>query len=192
MAGVQKLFFTFVTAVAVVLTSGCGSDSDVVDPSGKLCGGRSGFAARISGTEEPIDMCVPDDETLTTIVPGAGDVLPRYVSTAALTLDSLQIEIEISFFVLPATPVTLQPTSNRAFAESDPGSVLFVYRESKPGDYDFETGTVSGTFTLTLVDESIAVASFSDLDIQLADVADGSSTVTRAISQGYLLISSGH
>lgn len=191
MTGVIKVLFFYIIAISLVLTSGCGSDSDVVDPSEKLCQGRSGFAARISGTSEQLEMCVSDEHMQTTIVPGLGGLGPRYVSIAAFSLDSLQIEIEISFFVHTTTPISLEPTSNRAWAESEPGAVLFVYRETKPGDYDYEPGTVSGAFTLTLSDESIAVASFSDLHIELADAANGDTSVSRVISEGYLLTSSG-
>ncbi len=191
MTRVLKAFLLHIIAISLVLTFGCGNDSDVVDPSEKLCRGNSGFAARISGTPEPIEMCVSDEQTLTTYVPGSGNLGPRYVSIAAFLVDSLQIEIEISFFVHSATPVSLEPTSNRALAESNPGTVLFVYREAKLGDYEYEPGTVSGVFTLTLSDESLATATFSDLTIELNDAANGTAVATRVISEGYLLISSG-
>ena len=191
MTRVLKAFFLHLIAISLVLASGCGSDSDVVDPSEKLCRGNSGFATRISGTPEPIEMCVSDEQTLTTYLPGSGSLGPRYVSIAAFSVDSLQIEIEISFFVHSATPVSLEPTSNRALAENNPGAVLFVYRETKLGDYEYEPGTVSGAFILTLSDESVAAATFSDLNIELDDAANGTAAATRVISEGYLLISLG-
>lgn len=178
-------------AILLTMSFGCGNDAADVDPEDRLCRGNSGFAARITGTFEPVEMCVSDENTLTTFIPESQGIGSRYITLAAYSTDSLQIEIEISFFVHSTTPIVLQPTSNRSLADAEPGAALFVYRETKTGDYQYESGAVSGGFTLTLSDENVAAATFSSLQIELDDVASGDESVaTRAISEGYLLVTS--
>ena len=175
-----------IIVLAAVLTLGCGDDSESVDPADRLCRGESGFAAQISGTPEPVEMCVSNENTLTAYIPGAqGD---KYNSLASVEIDGVVIEIEIGFFVQPNTPTTLLGTSNRAQAESDPGSLLFVYRETRPGNYEYESVAVTGVFTVTFNDPSVAVVTFGSLEIDLDDVSTGSPVGSRAISEGYLSV----
>jgi hypothetical protein len=131
-------------------------------------------------------MCVSNENTLTSYIPGAqGD---RYNSISSIEIDGTIIEIEIAFYVQPSVPASLFGTSNRAQAESDPGSLLFVYREMKPGEYEYESVAVTGIFTVTFSDASVAVVTFGGLEIDLDDVSTGSPAGSRVISEGYLSV----
>ena len=94
----------------------------------------------------------------------------------------------LPFFVQDQTPVTLIGTSNRAQAESDPGSLLFIYHESKPGTYDYESVTADGVFTVAFSDANVAVVTFGGLKIDLEDLSTSTPVGSRAISEGYLSV----
>ena len=175
-----------VIVFSAVLTLGCGDGSDPIDPADKLCRGESGFAAQITGTPAPVEMCVSDENTFTTYIRSAGG--DKYNSIATYEIDGLIIEIEMGFFVQDQTPTTLIGTSNRAQAESDPGSLLFIYHESKPGTYDYESVTVDGVFTVAFSDASVAVVTFGGLKIDLEDLSNNDPAGSRAISEGYLSV----
>jgi hypothetical protein len=167
---------------------GCGNDdANGVNPEDKLCRGQSGFGARIAGGTESIEMCVPDQATLAYYVP-IGDEA-RYEIRASFTTGGLTIEILVHFYVQPTYPMTLSLTANAAQADSDPGSVWFYYEETKDGDYDYVGVSVTGVFTVTFNDPSIAVASFSGLEIQLEDNSTGDPAGVRTISEGYVNVS---
>jgi hypothetical protein len=172
--------------MSVVLTLGCGEDSETVNPADRLCRGESGFAAQISGTPEPFEMCVSNENTLTSYIPGPQG--EKYNTLSSIEIDGTIFEVEIGFFVQPSTPTTLLGTSNRAQAESDPGSILFVYREIKPGQYEYESVAVTGIFTVTFNDPSVAVVTFGSLEIDLDDVSTGNPVGSRAIPEGYLSV----
>ena len=181
-----KQILLHVVVFSAVWALGCGDSSDPTDPADKLCRGESGFAAQITGTPAPVEMCVSDENTFTTYIPSSGG--DKYNSIATYEIDGLIIEVEMSFFVQDQTPVTLIGTSNRAQAESDPGSLLFVYHESKPGTYDYESVTANGVFTVAFSDMSVAVVTFGGLKVDLEDVSTNDPAGSRAISEGYLSV----
>ena len=171
---------------STVLTLGCGSGDDSVDPADRLCQGESGFAAMISGSSKSVEMCVSNENTFTVYIPhDSGD---RYSAVAAFEIDGVVIEIEMGFFVQNQIPAILSGTSNRAQAETDPGSMLFVYRETNPGNYVYESVTCSGAFTVTFNDASVAVVTFGTVDVDLEDLATNNPAGSRAISEGYLSV----
>lgn len=174
----------FAACLFVLLASaGCGSE-DIVDPD-KLCKEGAGIAARIDATPGTIDMCVSNDETaaIYNVTPAA-----HYEISAAFTSGPLSIIITTEFFVHPPGPVPLTLTPDITLAQSDPGLVYFSYRETQPGQ-EYASMDVTGTFTLTFSDASIAVASFSDLTITLEDTASpGTAAATRTISEGFVSV----
>ncbi len=171
---------------STVLALGCGNGDDPTDPADRLCRGESGFAAQISGTPEPVEMCVSNENTVTVYIPqGGGD---RYSSIATYEIGGMIYEVEMGFFVQNQTPATLFGTSNRALAESDPGSILFIYREINPGNYSYESVACSGAFTVTFNDPSVAVVTFGTVELDLEDLATSSAAGSRAISEGYLSV----
>lgn len=171
---------------STVLTLGCGNGDDTTAPGDRLCRGESGFAAQISGTPEPVEMCVSNENTITVYIPQAqGD---RYSSIATYEIGGLTLEVEMGFFVQNQTPATLFGTSNRAQAETDPGSILFIYREISPGNYTYESVTCSGAFTVTFNDASVAVVTFGDVEVELEDMATNNPAGSRTMSEGYLSV----
>jgi len=172
--------------VSMVFVLGCSEDSDGVNPSDRLCGGESGFAAMINGGPRPVEMCVSDDATVANYVP-LGNVA-RYEIRALFVSDSLTVEVQLGFFVQPSTPTTLILTTNQAQAESDPGAAWFFYRETKLGTYDYVAATVNGVLTVTFNDPSVAVATFGGVDLELDDVSSGDPMGSRSISEGYVSV----
>lgn len=168
--------------------AGCGDDSDGVNPEDQLCRGEAGFGARIAGGAEPVEMCVPDQATFAYYIPiGGGQA--RYEIAANFTTGGVTIEILVHFYVQPTYPMTLTLTANAAQADSDPGSVWFYYQETKEGGYDYVGVSVTGVFTVTFNDDSIAVAYFSGLEIVLEDNSTGDPAGVRTISEGFVNVS---
>jgi hypothetical protein len=162
------------------LTAGCSEDP--VEPVDKLCRTGAGLGARILGTPDPVDMCVPNDQTTTLF----GDVVPgRYELSAVFTVDSITIEINVTFQSRTDLPKVLVFTIDPNLP--GPDDVWFFYRETKPGVYDYTSASVAGGFTLTFSDPTVAVATFNSLQIDLED-AGGTPTGTRVISEGFLSV----
>lgn len=180
---VPRYLITVACLFVLLVGAGCSSE-DIVDPN-KLCKEGAGIAARIDGTSETVDMCVPNDQTTATY-----DTAPaaHYEISAAYTSGPLTIAIATEFFVHPPGPVKLTPTSDIALARADPGFVYFSYQETQ-GVQEYSSIDVAGSFTLTFSDASIAVASFSDLTITLEDTASpGAAVATRKISEGFVSV----
>ena len=172
--------------VSMVFVLGCSDDSKGVDPSDRLCRGESGFAAAITGGPTPVEMCVSDQATVANYVPFQDTA--RYEIRAVFVSDSLTIEVELSFFVQPTPPTTLTLTTNQAQAESDPGAVWIFYRETKLGTYDYVAATVTGVFTVTFNDPSVAVGTFAGVEMALDDVVSGDPVGSRSINEGYVSV----
>jgi hypothetical protein len=173
--------------VSSVFVFGCSSEDKGVNPSERLCGGKSGFAADITGGEKPVEMCVSDKETVARVVQLGENA--HYEIRAVFTSDSLTVEVQIAFFVQPTFPVTLTLTTNEAEANSDPSTAWFFYHETKLGTYDYVAATVTGIFTVTFNDPTIAVATFSGVQLELDDTSSGDPAGTRDISEGYVSVS---
>lgn len=164
---------------------GCGNDeSNGVNPEDKLCRGEHGVAARITGTPEPLDMCVSDGQTVVDYIP-IGNDQAKYHITAIFATGDLTIEIQVSFFAQPVFPTTLTLTANQGLADSDPGAAWFYYQETKLGVYDYVSSAVTGVFTVTFNDPSIAVATFHAVEVELDEASSGNPAGVRNISEGY-------
>ena len=178
---------TWVVPLAVlVLTVGC-SGSDPTDAGEKLCREGAGVAAQISGTPDPIEMCVPNDQTTTTY---EAREPTRYEISATFQTDSLTILLEVSFLTHTSLPQSLFVSGTPAALCVDPANACIYYREVKTDTYDFASTTVTGLFTLTFADENIAVATFHDLLIDLEDPS-GTPAGTRLISEGFVNVTPG-
>jgi hypothetical protein len=167
--------------------SGCGNDSKGVNPEDRLCRNEHGFAARITGLAQPLDMCVSDQATIAEYVPVGTDEV-KYEITAVFISGDLTIEVLVSFFAQPTNPTSLTLTANPSQANSDPGAVWFYYHETKDGVYDYIPSTATGTFLLTFNGPTVATATFSGVEIQLEDASSGNPAGTRMISEGYLSV----
>jgi hypothetical protein len=154
----------------------------VTDPD-KLCARGAGLAARISGTPQPIDFCVANEQTSTTYT----DAENRYRLTATAASDSLLVTIAVSFQIQPGQPTDLGISSDSALAFSDPDGAYFFYREIKPGTYDYSASSVTGTFRLTVTDTHVATGTFSHLAIELEDTT-GAPAGERVIQEGFFAV----
>ena len=175
---------SILAVVSAALLGGCAGDDAVVDPN-KLCARGAGVAARISGGAAPVEMCVSNDEASATYRTAPGD---RYELSATFVADSVEHSITIHFFVQSNLPRGLSVTSDSTQAAANPGSVWFTYRESKPGVFDYTTSSVTGMFTLTASDQSVAVGTFSDIAIDVENVSDGMPAGSRVISEGFFAV----
>ncbi|UCG52457.1 MAG: hypothetical protein JSW58_02590 [Candidatus Latescibacterota bacterium] len=183
-----KQILLHLVVVSSVLLPACSDETDIIDPSEKLCRGASGLGARISGPE-PIEMCVSDQETSTEYVPpGHGLPVSHYETVSVYSAGGLTIEIQTQFFEQDIWPRTLNITGNLAEAEADPDAAWFFYRETKEGEYEYTSATVTGAFTLTFNDQFVAVATFSNLEILLEDTATQTDAGMRRISEGYISV----
>jgi hypothetical protein len=172
--------------LSTVFALGCSDDSNGVNPEDRLCGGKSGFAASIVGGATPVDMCVSDQATFADYYTDGENA--HYDIRATFTSDSLTIEIQLSFFVQQTVPATLAPNTNETQAKSNPGEVWFFYRERKLNTYDYVASSVTGAFTVTYNDPSVAVATFSGLHLDLDDTSSGDPAGSRDISEGYVSV----
>jgi hypothetical protein len=86
-------------------------------------------------------------------------------------------------------PLNFALTSNLALEETDPDTfVFFGYRENQGGN-DYTAASVTGTFTMAFTDESIAVASFEGVTIELEDVTSPGTIVgMRTIAEGFVSV----
>ncbi|MFQ5510881.1 MAG: hypothetical protein ACE5EO_03430 [Candidatus Krumholzibacteriia bacterium] len=174
----RMALFSLILLAGVLSCAGCG-DEELIDPD-KLCRNGAAFGARISGTPSPVDMCVADGET-TSLLGGAG----RYDVTASFAADSVTVAINVSFLTHAVFPRTLIITDDPILP--GPDDVWIVYRETRPGVYDYSSLSISGVFTLTFSDATVAVATFNSLRIDLED-AGGAPAGTRMISEGFLAV----
>jgi len=186
MRPVYRYLATAITSAILISTGGC-SSRDIVDPN-KLCRMGAGLAARITGAPQPIEICVANSETDAQFI---AVPTPHYeVSGVFTTSDSTTISLVVIFAVHPNIPVELDITSDLAAAMANPDGVFFGYRETAPPAQDTVSTAVTGRFTLTFSDDSIAVATFDGLTITLEDAASPGTIVgTRTISEGFLNVS---
>lgn len=171
-----------ILAVVVFATAGC-SEEQLVDPD-KLCATGAGVAARISGTPDPLEMCVPDDEATATYLAPPDD---RYLISATTMDNGIEIKIEIGFFLQPVQPQSLVVTSDSSQASADPSAAWFSYREVNPGVYEYSTQSITGNFRLNVTDDHIATGTFTNLEIELED-ATGVSAGSRMIAEGFFSV----
>jgi len=173
--------------LCVVFAFGCNDNGTVsVDPGEKLCNSGSGFGARLSGlAADPIDVCVVDDQVTTSLDRAGAD--RYYVSAAFSTPDGVDIIVDLSFVRQPATPTDLIINGNQAAAFSDPGAVWIQYSENKPGDYAYTSIIAQGDFRVSLNDDGIVVAWFSNVSLGLQDAA-GNDAGSRVFTEGFLSV----
>jgi len=181
-----KQILLHLVVVSCVFVLGCSDDDDGVNPEDRLCRGESGFAALIAGGAKPVEMCVSDQATVANYYTDGDNA--HYDIRATFASDSLTIEIQLSFFVQQSVPATLTPNTNEIQAKSNPGEVWFFYHETKLGTYDYVASSVTGAFTVTFNDPSVAVATFSGLQLELNDTSSGDPAGSRDISEGYVSV----
>jgi hypothetical protein len=180
----HRAFVYSALLAAVAILGGCSEDEAITDPN-KLCAHGAGVAARISGAPDPIELCVPNDETTATYTAPPDD---RYDLTATGVIDTIEVTIEISFQLQNNQIRNLRITSDGADALADPSAAWFSYREVKPGVYDYSTRSVSGDFRLTVSDSNVATGTFTNLTIELEETISGVAAGSRMISEGFFSV----
>lgn len=178
---IRSLMLVAVVVLPGLIVPGCSDDSNPTGPDDKLCQGGSGVGARISGTPAPVEFCVGNDQTSTSLGVTGAD---RYEIAAVFSQDSLTIEIDISFLIHSNLPQIFPVTADRSLAAADPDVVWFFYTEQKLGDAALTSSSVNGFVTLTFSDETVAVGTFQDLIIEV-----NGGVQSRTIDQGFLAVS---
>jgi hypothetical protein len=172
-------------AVSLTILSAC-EENTVAEDANRLCGNTSpSLAARISGAPQPVDLCVSNDEATATY---SATPSGHYLVSGDFVADGVVYSIRIGFFLQPNQPQTLSMTSDSLFAASNPGSAWFFYAEREAGSYEYGTESVTGDFRLTIGDQSVAVGTFANVEIQLESIPDRNSAGTRMISEGYFSV----
>jgi hypothetical protein len=175
-----------IPVLILILAAGCSSE-DIVDPD-KLCRQGAALAARVDGGAMALDVCVSQDAT-----DARYETLPNdhYEVTGTVTQGGVTFTLWVNFAVYPPAswPVTLTPTTDVDVASNDPNFVYFYVRETDAGQ-DLRSMDVTGNFTLSFSDASIAVAAFSNMTVTMEDAASpGTSVGTRTISEGFVSVS---
>jgi hypothetical protein len=154
------------------------------NPATGPCPGESGFGARVSGSDDEVDVCVPDDSVLTVFTyDGWYDVTANWIGP-----DGSEYEFR-TLFPHHSNPRPLNVTDNLAEARADPSGAWFFYRETPPeGDALESVDVVSGAFQLGYSDTKVVAGAFSSirLEMKLSDTDEPAGT--RTIMEGFFSI----
>lgn len=178
---------------AGLLAAGCSDTESLLDGSDKPCGIDPGLYANITGTADPVIMCVPDDRIEGTIDTGVHvDYSPqsgRYLISAVYTEENTTHEIDLSFTAQRDVPAVLIATANEAQAQLDSSFVWVFYQVTEQGGPTYTTTSASGSITVSFNDPGILVATFGNIELRLTDDPGNPSSIVRAITEGYLNLS---
>lgn len=185
-----------ILAVIILFTSGltgCSDDASLLDGSDKPCGIEPGLYANITGSAEPVVMCVPDDRVEGMIDTGVHTNYSfqskRYLISAVYTENNTTHEIDMSFTAHFEVPTVLIVTANEAQANIDSNFVWVSYQITEQDASTWSTTSASGTITLTFNSPEIVVATFSGIELRLTDNPGQPATLVRAIPEGYINLS---
>lgn len=185
---VMRAFITITAALA-----GCSDDATLLDGSDKPCGIEPGMYANITGTAEPVVMCVPDDRFEGAIDTGVHTTYSlqskRYLISAVYGENNTIHEIDMSFAAHREIPAVLIVTANKAQAQIDSNFVWVFYRAAEEGGSTWSTTSASGTVTLTFNSPELVVATFNGIELHLTDDPDQPASIVRALSEGYINLS---
>ena len=140
MIGYNNMRYVFFAITILIFTSGftgCTEDAALLDTSDKPCGIEPGIYANITGSAEPVVMCVPDDRIEGTIDTGVhanySYQSERYLISAVYTENNTTHEIDMSFTAHLQVPAVLIVTANMAQAQIDSNYVWVFYQVTENG-----------------------------------------------------------
>lgn len=171
--------------VALLLPLGaCGDDDNPVDPDDRLCGGETGVGLLIEGRAEPFEFCI-DDPDVSVVLTSQN----RY-DVAAQVSSPDGVFVVRMVFAVRSFPATLRITSNLSDTNGDPGVVWLYYEEIPAGGDPIESYAIDGgSFTLSFVDEDVAVGFMSNVGFDMRDFTTGDPAGQREFAEGIFSIS---
>ncbi len=174
-----------------IALSSCSKD-DPVTSERSLCQGKSGLAARITGTGTPISLCIPNDSIVNNVEHGVRTTFDNsenwYLIEATAVMDTITFEFGIAFYRHSSPPVSLAITGNMAEALASPETAWFFYKETKTGEGAYQSFSASGELRVTFNDEKITVGTFSGVLLNLEDEAENP-VGQRTIGYGFFNVS---
>lgn len=180
----------FPAAAAVMLLTmfapACGDKDRSVNPATRLCGGESGFAARVEGRSNPVDVCTSNDDTFMAFSVGG-----NYVIQATMSMGGTLFQFDLEVPHHSDFPVVLTFNANQAAAAADDYAVWMYYQEIPESGEDLESYEItSGTFTLTFSDTEVLAATFDNVAMKIrTQDATPEDRGTRLISEGFISLS---
>ena len=173
----------FVALLLCALAS-CGDDENLVDPSGRLCGGETGLGVLIEGRAEPLEFCV-DDENVGAVLTAVN----RYDVGAQVSNDEGDFVVRM-LFAVQDFPAVLRIVDTIGEASTDIGAVWLYYEEVPPGGDPIESfQSEGGSFTLSFVDEDVAAGVFKNVTFSMRDFSTGDPVGERQFVNGNFSIS---
>jgi len=173
------------TMLTITVTS-CGDDGNPVDPADRLCGGESGFAARVEGRSSPVEVCTSNDDTI--VVFSVGN---NYVIQATMTSGSTLFQFDLEVPHRADFPVVLLLEGDRGAAAADEFAVWMYYQEVPQSGEALESYEITGgTFTLSFSDGNVMTATFADVGMKIrTQESTPQDRGTRLIKQGFMSLS---
>ena len=173
------------TVLMLTVTS-CGDDGNPIDPNDRLCGGESGFAARVEGRSSPVEVCTTNDDTIVTF--SAGN---NYVIQATMNSEGALFQFDLEVPHRTAFPIVLLLNSDRGAAAADEFSVWMYYQEVPQSGEALESYEVTGgTFTLSFSDRNVMTATFADVGVKIrTQDSTPQDRGTRLFKEGFMSLS---
>lgn len=171
---------------AALLLAACGDDGNPVNPEDRVCGGESGFGARVRGAASPVDVCVSNDKT--SVVFTAGN---RYLITAIMSADNVIYEFQLLVPHRDDAPIVLNLYADQGLAIADPQGAWLYYQEAPDGETPVESFEITdGSFTLSFSDASVMTATFSNVAMRIrTQEGTPQDRGTRVVEKGFMSLS---
>jgi hypothetical protein len=184
----QRLLPLVLAAVISLLLPACGDEGNPVDPKDRVCGGESGFAARVAGGPKRVDVCVDNKDVSVVLTSGN-----NYSIRATMTSGGSVYEFQLLVPNRDDFPVILTIHDDFATATLDDRGVWIFYQEI-PAEGDalesYEIAPDKGTFTLSFSDGNVMTATFSDISFKLQTQGDNpEDRGTRVVESGFMSLS---
>ncbi len=170
-------------ALAGLVLFGC-SDDDPTQTQA-LCGGENGVGLRVEGRSQPVEVCVSD-----TAVDALLTSAEHYDVTAQVILDDdSTVQLRMVFTQRPDAPVTLRLVNSITEATSDPSAVYVFYEEIPGGGIPIQSTLITGgTFRLSFNDDTVAVGTLENIQLDMNDVQTGNPAGERQIVEGFFSV----
>jgi hypothetical protein len=174
------------SAALLLLFPACGKDNPS-DPGAALCGGDSGFGARVIGRADPVDVCVADDKVTTFLT-----IEDNYSVHAAMTAGGVTFDFELLFHHRDDFPVAMTLHDDIGAALADEFGVYILYQETPAQGEALESYQVTGgTFNLgfTQSDRSVVTAEMNNVTLRMRTTGSNpEDRGTRSIEKGFLTL----
>lgn len=173
-------------ALLVAGVTSCGKKDNPVDPRDRVCGGESGFGARVTGRASPVDVCVSDDAANVILTTGNEYSIHAVMNTGD---DFFQFDLLVARRDDTPTLLTLHDTE--AAAAADDFGVWIYYQEAPTGGEAIESYEITdGDFTLSFSADDVLTATFNNITFKMrTQTSTPEDRGTRVIEKGFLSLS---